>query len=100
MPSKIKLDHPGIASILVSSEVSAVVGESARSVGAHITARTRSGPVPVKVDYVGITGKKAPRVTWAVTMAHAAGLGIEAKHGSLARAAAGAGLEVKSAGSS
>lgn len=95
MVSKLKLDHAGIAEILASDELAGVVGAAADRVAGSISESVRSGePLPVVVDDLGVTGRRAPRVTFAVTLAHAAGIGKEAKYGLLTGAAAAAGLEV------
>lgn len=90
---RVKLDHRGIAEVLKSAEVAARLSELATAVEASASADdsvVRHG-VPVKVE-----SYETDRAAVAVTLAHAGGLGIEAKHGTLSRAAGDVGLEVRS----
>lgn len=90
--TKLRLDSPGILEVLQSAEVAAAVTSTAESVASNISETVRSGqPLPVRVDsYV------TDRAASGVTLAHAAGKGKEAKYGTLSKAAAAAGLEVRS----
>lgn len=90
MAKKIKLDHAGIASVLKSAGLATAVTGTAERVASGAGHTTRKGEViQVKVDsYV------TDRVAAGVTLAHPAGNAIEAKHGTLVRAASAAGLEV------
>lgn len=92
MPAvRIRLDHPGIAEVLNSAEVAAAIAGLAASVAANARsdgAVARNG-VPVEVSTY-----TTDRSAASVALAHPAGLAIEAKHGSLIRAAGAAGLEV------
>lgn len=88
----IKLDHTGMAQVLKSAEVAAKVAALAEGVAAEVrnAEPVARNDVPVKVDrYV------TDRAAASVTLAHPAGLPIEGKHGVLARAAGGKGLEVR-----
>jgi hypothetical protein len=88
---KVKLDSPGIAEILKSAEVASEVAEAAYSVADYADHTTQAGvEIPVEVDTY-----TTDRAAAGVTLAHPAGLGIEAKYGVLARAASAAGLEVR-----
>jgi len=92
MAAKLRLDHGGIAAVLKSGEVGGVIHDAAASVAAGAVAYARNGDeIPVEMDYY-----VTDRVAAGVTLAHPAGLGKEAKYGTLARAAASAGLEVTS----
>lgn len=90
---KVRLDSAGIAAMLRSSEVADVVRSAADAVASAAegdAAVVRNG-VPVKVlDGV------SDRARSVVALAHPAGLGIQAKHGSLSRAVSTAGLTVRS----
>jgi len=92
--SKLRLDRPGIVEMLRSAGVAAAIEGAAESVARNVSESARNGdPIPVKVGtYV------TDRAAAGVTMAHPAGLGIEAKRGSLSRAASAAGLEVNGEG--
>lgn len=92
--ARIRLDHPGMAEMLRSGEVADAVSGLAESVAGHARADaaiTRHGADVVVADYT------TDRAATSVTIAHAAGIGIEAKHGPLTRAAGAAGLQVRSA---
>lgn len=90
MARKLRLDHPGIAEMLRSAEVAGVIDSAASAVASGVSETSRNGTsIPVVVD-----SYTTDRAAAGVTMAHVAGLGIEAKRGSLARATAAAGLEV------
>jgi hypothetical protein len=87
---KLKLDSPGILEVLQSAQVAAVVEGLAETIAGSIDETARNGD-PVRVLTEGYTTDRAAA---AVILAHPAGLGKEAKHGTLTRAAASAGLEV------
>jgi hypothetical protein len=90
--TKLRLDRPGIAEVLQSAAVAAVIEGAAQSAAGNVSETARNGDaIPVKVSTY-----TTDRAAAAVTLAHPAGLGIEAKRGSLSRAAAAAGLEVTS----
>lgn len=91
---KIELDHGGIAEILKSAAVGAMVDEAASQVAANVEAQGQMvnggrDVLPVVLDSY-VTDRQAR----SVTLAHPAGLAVQAKHGTLTRAAADAGLEV------
>lgn len=89
----IKVDHGGFAELLKSSEMQQVVQETADAVASNVTSQgltvASGGNLSVEVDTY-ITDRAAA----AVTITHAAGLGMQAKYGVLTKAAAAAGLEV------
>jgi hypothetical protein len=90
---KVRLDSSGIAAMLRSSPVARVVEDAAESVRAQAEgdpAVVRNG-VPVRVR----TGT-SDRARAVVALAHPAGIGIQAKHGSLSRAVSAAGLSLRS----
>jgi glycerate kinase len=90
----ITIDSDGARELLNSPEVAAAiraaahqVAEAARAQGRRVT---DGEPLPVDVIIEEPTG----RVSATVTIAHASGVGMEATHGVLKRAAEAAGFEV------
>lgn len=92
--AKIRLDHGGIAAVLKSRPVAAEVVKAAEKVATaargqgytawdkNIKGRAVRVPLPVDVDpYV------TDRAAALVTITHPAGIGMQAKHGVLTRAA-------------
>lgn len=93
---KIRRDPKGIAQVLAGAEVAAVTQATASGVGAGISEDADGEPVEVLVrPRIASGGKLSRRTAYDVTLAHPAGLRIEAKRGTLVRAASSAGLEVK-----
>ncbi|WGH21359.1 hypothetical protein SEA_EMOTION_10 [Arthrobacter phage Emotion] len=92
MAAKIKLDRAGMAAMLKSGPVAAEIADAADDVASRIYEDASGEPVEV------LSGghMHSDRAAAHVTLAHPAGLRIEAKRGTLARAAASAGLEVTS----
>jgi hypothetical protein len=88
---KIKLNSAGIAAMLQSDEVSVAVTGLAESVMANVAL---PAPHNSRMD-VEVDSYTTDRAASAVTIAHAGGLGVEAKYGVLGRAAAAAGLQVR-----
>lgn len=87
--SDFKLDHAGMAEILLSDDVRIAVHDAAETVAA----RVRGDAAIVRndlTDSVEVADYTTDRAASSVTITHAAGLGIEAKHGTLSRAAGGA----------
>lgn len=101
MTGQIKLDHAGIEAILQSAPIAAAVAavadqvaENVRGMGIKVGDRDggpREQDLPVDVEHY-----TTDRAAAAVTIAHPAGLAVQAKHGALTSAAAAAGLEVTS----
>lgn len=95
----IRLDTAGLAEVMRSAKVTAEV----RSLAGRVASAAESdgsvarNAVPVTVDeYTARGGRlRSERPAFAVTLAHAAGNGIEAKYGVLTRAASSVGLTVK-----
>lgn len=90
---KIELDSGGIGEMLRSDGVRAAVDAAAsavRSIAASDPAVTTNGATADQDSYT------TDRAAAGVGIPHPAGLAIEAKHGTLTRAAAAAGLEVNS----
>lgn len=93
-------NHAGAVEILNSAGVRAVidsaaeqVADAARGAGGTVGAVEGGGEVEMPVAVESQTTDRARAV---VSLAHPAGLAYEAKYGALTKAAASAGLEVKS----
>jgi hypothetical protein len=90
-----ELDRAGVAEVLHSPEVAAAVRELAEQVGAAARAQGRtvtSGePLPVEV----FDDPARDRAATTVGVRHPAGVGMEAHHGVLRRAAGTVGVDVK-----
>lgn len=100
MARRIKLNRAGIAAIMKGAEMQAAINATAEQVAANLRGQKikvgalKGGDeidLPVTVRS-GITDRA--RAT--VVIAHPAGMAVQAKHGALTKAAAEAGLEVKS----
>lgn len=91
----LKLDHGGMADVLKSAGVAAAVNALAERVAENVLAEgqlvSHGEEMPVTVDPY-----TTDRASASVTITHPAGLAVQAKHGTLTRAAAAAGLEVRS----
>ncbi|MGH2375099.1 MAG: hypothetical protein ACRDIC_16730 [bacterium] len=90
-----EIDPAGVAEILHSPELAAAVRELAEQVGAAARAQdhhvTSGEPVPVEV----FDDPNRDRTAATVAVRHPAGLGMEAHHGLLKRAAESVGLDVE-----
>lgn len=95
MGVKITLDHGGMAEMLKSGPVAGAVRDRAEftAADARSNGSVQRHGVPVEVR-----SYTTDRAASSVTLAHAAGLPIEAKYGVLTSAAASAGLEVSGQG--
>lgn len=91
MARRIRLDHAGMAQMLKSDEVASAIGALAEGVASALRedAAVQRHAVPVEVERY-----TTDRAAAAVLLKHPAGLPIQAKHGSVTRAAAATGLEV------
>lgn len=84
-----RIDHAGVAQMLKSAGVAADVRKAANAIAANVDkGSVTEAEVTVK-DFV------TDRAISVVAIAHPAGIAMEAKHGTLRKAAAIAGLEVK-----
>lgn len=99
MPNNVKLNHAGVAALLKSSEMDALVNDAAEKVAANVRSQghdvgafTGSGEIALPVRVSSTTTDRAHA---SVTLAHPAGIAVQAKHGALTRAAADAGLDVR-----
>lgn len=98
---KIRLDSAGLAEVLNRAEVASLVESLGSSVAAAVGSPTAGGePVDVVTrSRVASGGRlRGARPAVDITLAHPAGLRVEATRGPLARAAASVGLEVKKLG--
>ncbi|XVV06339.1 hypothetical protein ACQPW3_13485 [Actinosynnema sp. CA-248983] len=90
---QVRLDHEGIAKLLVSDGFRAAALQAAAEVAAVARARglrTEDGaPLPVEVR----AERDTDRAGVSVAIPHAAGVGMEARHGVLRRAAEQVGLD-------
>lgn len=93
--SKVRLDSNGIGAILAGGAVTAMVNGAGHKVAGNVRAEAHDGPVPVDVTPYRANLRGRPRAAVAVTMTHPGAIGIEAKHGTLVRAASAAGIPVK-----
>lgn len=100
MANKIRLDNRGIGEVLDSAPVYAEVQRLASSVKGTISATAGGETIPVTLrTRVAAGGRlRSPRRAIDVTLAHPAGLRVEALRGPLARGAASAGLQMKKMG--
>jgi hypothetical protein len=90
---KVTLNHFGVAALLRSIPVKGMVDGAAERVAAN--ARSQGHHVRDGSDLpVTVTSYTTDRAAAAVTLAHAAGTAMQAKHGVLTKAAADEGLEV------
>lgn len=92
MAAKVRLDHKGILDMLKSDDVRAEIdsyAERIHEIVANADEVTRNA-APTDVKHY-----TTDRAAAAVTIVHAAGLAIQAKYGTLTRAAKAVGLQVK-----
>lgn len=86
-----KLDRAGLRAILKSGEIASEINQLAGQIAANAQHTTQDGvELPIKVDQY-TTDRRAA----SVTIAHPAGLATQAKYGTLTKAAAAVGLEVR-----
>lgn len=100
--AKIRLDHKGIGEVLRSAPVAKEVHDRAQAVVTTIQAeghtvwdagiKGRAVLVPLPVSLQSYIGDRAGTL---VALSHPAGLGMQAKHGVLTRAASATGLDVQ-----
>lgn len=98
---EIHLNHAGIARILKSAEMQRVVQAAAEAVAENVKAQgiTVGDIDGGKHEYelpVEVSMTTTDRAHGNVTLTHPAGLAVQAKHGALTKAAAEAGLDVRS----
>lgn len=88
MASKIKINHKAIAEIL-KHDMRKPIDEMAAKIAANVDVSNLDGA------QVTVRSYETDRAAAAISIAHPAGLAQEAKHGSLRKAAAQEGLEVR-----
>lgn len=86
----LRLDHGGIGRILKSDEIDRAIGKPADRIEANVREAVDDDMPVTQTAYT--TDRRAR----AVTIAHPAGIAFQVRHGTLTRAAAAEGLEVKS----
>lgn len=97
---KVTLNHAGMAELLKSGEMQALVEKAAEEIAQNVrdqgimvgAFKGGAGEIPLPVTVSKTTTDRAHA---SVTLAHPAGIAVQAKHGALTKAAAAAGLEVK-----
>lgn len=89
MAFPIKLDHRGIGETLKSVEMHGVIATVTNGVASKLRGMEPDYPIEAKV----VTTDRAHGI---VSIAHPAGMAVQATRGSLTKAAAQAGLEVRS----
>lgn len=89
-----RLDPKGLEELLKSKEIVVAVENAANAIAGNVDL---GSVTEARIDVrSSITDDmKMNRARSAVTIAHPAGLSMEAKHGTLRKAAASAGLEIK-----
>lgn len=98
MARNVRLDHSGMAAVAKSAAVRAEVTKLAERVADNVRAqgiRVEGEPGDVSLP-VEVTSYTTDRARSSVTIKHASGQAVQAKHGALTKAAAQAGLDVKS----
>jgi hypothetical protein len=99
--ARIKLDPRGIEEVAKSREMHAAVKALAEQIADNVRSqgvRVEGGDVSLPVNVYGPENTSSMRLDRAkayVTLAHAAGLAVQAKHGTLSRAASQAGVVVR-----
>ena len=88
---QVVLNRPGVGAILKQGEVPAAINALAQSVASRISLPAGEGDVVVE-SYTTDRGAAA------VVVRHPRAVGLQAKYGLITRAAAGAGLTVKTRG--
>jgi hypothetical protein len=95
---KVRLSSPGLSVVLTNSAVTNAVTDAASRIALAAEGsypKPHTGHVTVEVEEYVNTSIQGSRAAARVVAKHAAALGFEAKHGTLLRAAASSGLEVK-----
>jgi hypothetical protein len=90
--SQFRLDRAGIREILTSQPVRDMVDSASAQVAANLRASLR----PDIAETVQVSSYTSDRAAASVAICHPAGKAMQAKHGSLTRAATAVGLEVRS----
>lgn len=93
----VKLDRAAIGRLAESDEMRRLVAEAAEKVAENVREQgIRVEGIPGDIELpVKVTVYETDRARASVTLAHPAGLAVQAKHGALTRAASALGLTVK-----
>lgn len=86
--ARIRIDYAGLGEVLRSREMAQAVDDLAEAIADGVRAGISDPLIAATVEVDHYTTDRAAA---AVTIAHPAGLAIQAKHGALTRAAAAAG---------
>lgn len=97
---KVTLNHAGMAALLKSGEMQALVEKAAEEIAQNVrdqgimvgAFKGGTGEIPLPVTVRPTT---TDRAHVSVALAHPAGAAVQAKHGALTKAAAAASLSVK-----
>ena len=95
-----KIDRAGIGAIAKGVEMAALIGDLAERVAESVQAQgikvgdRDGGPREIALP-VRVSQQTTDRARATVTLAHPAGIAVQAKHGALTKAASEAGLQVK-----
>lgn len=96
--AEVRLNRKGISEVLTSEPVRALLHAKAEEVAATVRAQghlvSDSSPLPVEF----VPERDTDRAAVSVAIPHPSGVGMEAKHGLLRRAAEAAGLDVEDGG--
>jgi hypothetical protein len=90
-----ELDHAGVAEILTSPEVADAVRDAANQVADAARAQGHRVTSGESLPVEAYNDPDADRAATSVAVRHPSGVGMEARHGVLKRAAAATGLEVE-----
>lgn len=96
----VRLNHPGMAALLKSDELHKLVNAEAEKIADRVRQQgikvgdVDGGPLERPLP-VRVVSQTTDRARAQVILAHPAGLAVQAKHGSLTKAAAAEGLEVR-----
>lgn len=95
--SKVRLDHRALESLLKSSDVRKYVNDAAEQVADRVRQQgIEVEGIPGDIDLpVKVVEQTTDRARASVVLAHPSGIAVQAKHGSLSKAAAAEGLEVR-----
>lgn len=97
MSANIRLNHSGIAAILKSDEMRALVKGAADEIASNVRAqgiRVDDAPGDVELP-VEVSTTTTDRAKANVVLAHPSGTAVQAKHGALTKAASAAGIRVR-----
>lgn len=97
MSVNVRLNRAGIAAILKSDEVRAIVNKAAEEVADNVRGqglRVDDDPGEIELP-VEVSTTTTDRAKANVVLAHPSGAAVQAKHGALTKAASAAGIKVR-----